>query len=380
VPPGLAFIIRREVQAATQLEAEKLSQSFRGQIKEALAVAAQEQSELLAKESCKWAEACASQMADVIAQEQKARELSLGRLEARCTEVESQPELHAVKLRQELAEVAQIACTKVSGEAESRLGACFLQLKEAHVTLQAILDRYAERWERAWREEADLRVAGDQEIREVRQQLEAAARAYEPRAAAVEESLQSLEQSSSNTASELRLLQETDNRLLMRLNDLHKELHMESDLRGGSSSQLSAGLEQLRSLVAQAVTVGRLGPADTDFLCSTVPLVQQTNLCSSQATIDAALTDAAAEVVMQTLESSTSIADTPGSLTRATSFASALTIPASFPSPSFFSGSLSGLGPSRGSPGALPPVAATVLNTVAVATMPGAPLVRGAWH
>merc|ERR1712046_358127 len=54
------------------------------------------------------------------------------------------------------------------------------------------------------------------------------------------------------------------------------ELRMESDVRNGADSQLQAGLEQIRSLVAQAISVGRLSRGEgvaevpADMLVQTV--------------------------------------------------------------------------------------------------------------
>merc|ERR1719491_1335100 len=173
-------------------------------------------------------------------------------------------------------EVAETTCEKVSGKAEARLSSCFAQLQEAHVTLQAVLDRYAERWEQAWNEEADLRAAGDQEVRQSHQdmakrleeaviaqtvhqsppdlaeRLEATTQAYDQRAQDFERSIQKLDE---EAGSEARLRQETDNWLLMRLSDLQKEMRMESDMRNTTDLQLQSRLEQYRSLVAQAASV-----------------------------------------------------------------------------------------------------------------------------
>lgn len=259
--PSLSLVVRREVQLSMQAEVDRLGQHFRQQLTESLTAASRENAELLAIESSKWAEACAGQMADVISKEQQAREFSIAALEERLGNAHGREQREATQQKQELVEVAEAMCMKASNEAEAHLGSLVVQLQEAHVTLQAVLDRYAERWERAWREEADSRIAGD---KEANQRFEAMAVALEQRARvfeqAVEQTALEAQAQAQLQASEARSRQENEQKLLMRLGDMHKELRMESDVRGGTDSRLSAGLEQLRTLVAQAVASGRLGP------------------------------------------------------------------------------------------------------------------------
>lgn len=258
-PPSLMLIVRREVEAATRAEMDRLTQKLQKQLGESLSEAVREQSGQFTKESARWAEACAGQMADIIEKEQQAREDAISRLVGRLGDCESSAESR----QEEMIEIARVTCAKVSGEAETRLSACFVQLREAHVTLQAGLERYAERWEQAWKEEAELRVNGDQEVLQsfqvVSQRLEVTTRAYDQRAQEFEKLLQKVD---SEAGSETQLRQETDNWLLMRLTDLQKELRMESDVRNSADSQLQTGLEQIRSLVAQAISVGRLSRAE----------------------------------------------------------------------------------------------------------------------
>jgi hypothetical protein len=79
--------------------------------------------------------------------------------------------------------------------------------------------------------------------------------------------------------------EEADNK--MRISDLQKELRMESELRSSGNSQLSAGLEQLRSLVAQALSVG----------CITVPSASVEVL--PEASFDTATKDKDPEVFIE---------------------------------------------------------------------------------
>mmetsp|Transcript_85499 Transcript_85499/g.134416 ORF Transcript_85499/g.134416 Transcript_85499/m.134416 type:complete len:402 (+) Transcript_85499:63-1268(+) len=246
VPANLAQALKREVQTSTRAEAERLAQHLRQELADALAAACQDHAEKLTKESDKWAEACAGQMADLMSSEKQARNQGLTEADERLRRFEERQELQ----NQEICNSAEAACRLVTAEVETRIGALFAQLQDAHTTLQSVLDRYAERWERAWREEI---------------------------------------------ASEARARQEADNKLLMRLSDMQKELLMESDVRSSADSQVVAGLENLRTLLAQVVNLMQAAPVARSSAVSTRSSCN-TIIENDKATLDALVETLAEDV------------------------------------------------------------------------------------
>eukprot|EP00927_Polykrikos_kofoidii_P051012 TRINITY_DN4482_c0_g1_i1.p1 TRINITY_DN4482_c0_g1~~TRINITY_DN4482_c0_g1_i1.p1 ORF type:complete len:572 (+),score=110.22 TRINITY_DN4482_c0_g1_i1:113-1828(+) len=240
VPHGLLQILRREAQNAIAGESERLEQALKSQITDAVVTATQ-------AESDRWAEACASQLADGLLREQKARTNLAAQMEDRLSK----------------AEKAQATLEAGENKVYGRLR----DLHEAHATLQAALDKYADRWERAWREEAEARLQGDNDTT---QRLEVMVRAGEAQSRALEASLrrtaseaQRRVAASERGVGELRAQaeleasarQESDERLAAELLRLRNDLQSEVGAQSNTNQQLASGFEHLRSLTSQVINL-----------------------------------------------------------------------------------------------------------------------------
>mmetsp|Transcript_88258 Transcript_88258/g.248479 ORF Transcript_88258/g.248479 Transcript_88258/m.248479 type:complete len:512 (-) Transcript_88258:134-1669(-) len=236
LPPSFQQLIRREVQALTSAESERMLQSLGPLLTASVKAASKEHAGQLAQEHA--------------GQFTKAIEKSFAEVEAR-----------AKLSREEVLSAAQ--------EVEGRVTVRLKDLQEAHSTLQDVLDKYADRWERAWREEADARAQGDQAST---QRIDVVARANEAQARALEASMQrvGLENSHRAAAIESSLVdfrgqvrsavemeanerQSAEKRIEVDLQRLRGELHREASDQAGTNGQLASGFEQLKGIVEQVL-------------------------------------------------------------------------------------------------------------------------------
>jgi len=278
LPPTFAALVRREAQTAAVAEVERFSRDISQQLSEE---SSEQVSRTLRGESSRWAKACADQMADTILMEQHARESSTKGLEARISEVE--------------------ACTAQCQEAQGRIGARFGELQEANAILQSLIDRYAERWELAWREEAKLRKEGDA-LAEASAAAAAAAAAAgagqtpaprlldpaaataalapaaapaEAEAAGQTAAVVAISKLRAQVEHEERARQDCDSRLLARLVELQNELRIEEEVRTAADARLASGVDQLRCVCANAILASRVVTAAPSPLSSPPALANQ---------------------------------------------------------------------------------------------------------
>jgi hypothetical protein len=179
LPQSFLAGFRREAQAAVSAEMENMLPTLRAQISDAVVATSRDHAEQLSKalesEGGRWADVCTRQVTEGMLREQQSLESRVsGALDCVAKDVERRSAIG----RQELCDVV--------GELEQRLAARLFDLQEAHTTLQAILDRYAGRWEKAWCEEADARAQAD---KEAGTRLEQVAHANEVQTRALEASL-----------------------------------------------------------------------------------------------------------------------------------------------------------------------------------------------
>jgi len=223
-PPGLAEVVRVEVRLAVDAAVERLHQGVEARLREALAAAAREQEDwlrgALKGEGDRWAEACVGQLAETLAKEQQGRTS----LERRLVSAEGQLATQVAEMRREV--------VRACGEADARLGSRLAELREANESLQAVLDRYAKRWERAWYEEAEARAGGDRETRESLESLQASMLEARP------------------VGEERRTEARSDTHLF---EEVTGELRLEAKQRSETDARLAANIEQLRALVSKVV-------------------------------------------------------------------------------------------------------------------------------
>lgn len=267
LPPTFAALVRREAQTAAVAEVERFSRDISKQLSEE---SSEQVSRTLRGESSRWAKACADQMAATILMEQHARESSTKGLEARVSEVE--------------------ACTAQCQEAQGRIGARFGELQEANAILQSLIDRYAERWELAWREEAKLRKEGDA-LAEASAAAAAAAAAAavgqtpvprflapapaEAEAAGQTAAAAAIRELRAQVEHEETARQDCDSRLLARLVELQNELRMEEEVRTAADARLASGVDQLRCMCANAMVASRVVSAAPSPMSSPPALANQ---------------------------------------------------------------------------------------------------------
>lgn len=180
------------------------------------------------------------------------------------------------------------------------MGASLQELQEGNASLQLVLERYSDRWEQAWRSEAELRTAGD---RETAQRFEVLVDSCEARAQVARSMDEQSEQRAegvkryvdakfwelrSESEAEWKARQEADSAIFGRMHEVQAEAKKEVSLRTTADQQLGISLKQLRDLVQKVVTLvelqaqtGAPGPLDRLSL--------------------SALTEAAAEMVVQTV-------------------------------------------------------------------------------
>jgi len=250
MPPKLAQIVRREALTSTSAEIERAMEGLRREFNDAINSASRGHTEqfkrALTNESGKWAEACASQLAEGFFREQQAREKCKAALEVKISESSGS----LGRWREEMRTAVAQACA----DAEARLGAGLRDLQDANVSLQTVLDRYTEHWERAWREETQARVNSDCETT---QRLEVLVRASEAQVRTMEAAIHrvdaGLNDLRSGIGNEEKARQETDSQLLSALCDLQGELRTEADRRSCTDTRLANNVQQLRVLVNSVV-------------------------------------------------------------------------------------------------------------------------------
>lgn len=212
-PPGITQLLKREAQTAATAESERILQALRQELKDATAAAFQESTQdfarMVKEEGERWAKACAGQLASALLVEQQAREEAKAELERRATEVEE-----------------ALAGT------EARLGPKLRELQTAHSSLVETLARYGDRWEAAWKEEAEARATGDAEAH-----AEAARRA---------EVL--LQASGAQAQIEANARQDSFTRLRKAMEDVQMEIREEAKARTTADAILTVSIEELRSL------------------------------------------------------------------------------------------------------------------------------------
>jgi len=111
------------------------------------------------------------------------------------------------------------------------------------------MDRFAESWEKAWREEAEARTSGDERATE---HVQALARAVETQLRALNDAA---ERARVELEREAKARQDADANLLEGWRDLQSDMRCEKDKRGSSDVKFMACFEDLRSTVSKVVAM-----------------------------------------------------------------------------------------------------------------------------
>jgi len=250
LPAKFAQVISQEALEVASAEIERATEGLRQELNDVLKSAihghAEQFKKALTDESGRWAEACASQLAEGFYREQQAREKFKAAIESKMLESGGNSE----RLREEM----RTAVAQTCADAEARLGAHLQELQAANVSLQTVLERYTEHWERAWHEETQARVNSDCETT---QRLEILVRASEAQVRTMEAAIQRVDAGLNylglSIGREENVRQETDSQLLAALCDLQGELRTEADRRSCTDIRLANNVQQLRVLVNNVV-------------------------------------------------------------------------------------------------------------------------------
>lgn len=124
--------------------------------------------------------------------------------------------------------------------------------RRAIASLQADLACHAEHWDRTWKEQAELRAEGDQEVEaRLGRRLGDRVGVAEAQLAQVSASVGSLARLQVELGSEAKIRQEADGRLQMFLRDFREHVVGEVEELWAKHRQLSVGVEGMRTLLGQ---------------------------------------------------------------------------------------------------------------------------------
>lgn len=247
LPSSFARLLQREVRVVVSSEVDKMTQTLsdRGHEKVLQACSAHVAEALRRERECE--------------REREGQEPSRSSVERRLAEVEGLLKTVEVHRERRLAEVeasvnglkreTQTTVVQSCREAETRLGSHFQQLSVTHSSLQSVMDRFVESWEKAWREEAEARTSGDERATE---HVQALARAVETQLRALNDAA---ERARVELEREAKVRQDADANLLEGWRDLQSDMRCEKDKRGSSDVKSMACFEELRSTVSKVVAM-----------------------------------------------------------------------------------------------------------------------------